>query len=200
MIKNIVFDIGNVLTDYRWKEFLADKGFDGPMIERIGRSSTQHPLWNEYDRGVWSDEEILQSFVDEDPEIEAQLRKAYEDFTGLVVKREFAIPWIRQLKKEGYGVYYLSNFSRKAHAECADALDFIPYMDGGLLSYQERLIKPDPAIYRLLLSRYGLAAYESVFLDDTLKNVKGAEAAGMYGIHFLSQEQAQQALLSLQIG
>ena len=53
MIRNVVFDIGNVLTDFRWKEFLQDKGFDEAMIKRIAQASVLSPFWNEFDRGEW---------------------------------------------------------------------------------------------------------------------------------------------------
>ena len=56
MIRNIIFDIGNVLTDYRWEGFLADKGFDAEMIQKIAKASVMHPAWAEYDRGTWTDE------------------------------------------------------------------------------------------------------------------------------------------------
>ena len=94
-------------------------------------------------------------------------------------------------------MYYLSIFSHKAEVECADALNFLPEMEGGILSYKEHLIKPEPEIYQLLLKRYGLKAEESVFLDDTLKNVEAAEEQGIHGIHFLTKEQAEKELRKL---
>ena len=51
MIRNVIFDIGNVLTDFRWKGFLEDKGFDEEMVARIARASVLTPFWNEADRG-----------------------------------------------------------------------------------------------------------------------------------------------------
>ena len=63
MIRNIIFDIGNVLTDYRWEGFLADKGFDAEMIQKIAKASVMHPAWAEYDRGTWTDEQVLAAFV-----------------------------------------------------------------------------------------------------------------------------------------
>lgn len=197
MIQNIVFDIGNVLTDFRWREFLRDKGFDEPMIDRISKASVESPLWNELDRGEWSEEELLQAFVDRDPEIERELREAYGDIHGMVTPRAYAIPWVKQLKENGYRVLYLSNFSKKAQVECAEALAFLPYTDGGILSYQEKMIKPNPEIYRLLLNRYGLVPQESVFLDDTLKNIEAAQAEGMMGILFQTKEQAEEDLRRL---
>lgn len=197
MIHNIIFDIGNVLTDFRWKDFLRDKGFDEAMVERIARASVMTPLWNEIDRGVWSVEKLMQEFIKMDPEIEEQLHLAYDNVTGMVTKRDYAIPWIRELKAKGYRVYYLSNFSEKAYVECADALDFLPYTDGGILSYRDKVTKPDEEIYRLLLSRYSLKAEESVFLDDTMKNVEGAKAVGMHAVCFKSKEQAEEELEKL---
>ena len=197
MIRNIIFDIGNVLTDFRWKEFLEDKGFDEAMVKRIAKASVQSPVWNEIDRGVWSMEELMQAFIRQDPEIEEELRRAYGDITGMVTKRAYAIPWIQELREKGYRVYYLSNFSEKAYEDCADALDFLPYTDGGILSYREKLVKPDPEIYRRLLSRYSMEARESVFLDDTALNVEAAERLGIHGICFRTKEQAEEELRGL---
>lgn len=198
MIKNIIFDIGNVLTDFRWKDFMRDKGFDDAMIERIAKVSVKSPLWNEYDRGDWTTEEVMQAFVDGDPLIERELHIAYDDVHGMVTIRDYAIDWVRELKAKGYRVFYLSNFARKAEEDCSDALAFIPYMDGGILSWKERMIKPDPKIYRLLLDRYGLEAQESVFIDDLAENVESAVSQGMYGIVFESKEQAVSELRRLQ--
>lgn len=199
MIRNIIFDIGNVLTDFRWRDFFRDKGFDEEMAERIAKASILNPAWDELDRGIWEEERILAEFIKADPQIEEELRRAFDNVAELVTPRSYAIPWIRELKEKGFGVYYLSNFSRKAYRECTEALAFIPYTDGGILSYREKVIKPDRAIYELLLSRYGLKAQECVFLDDTLKNVEAARACGFYGIRFQSREQAEEELRGLGI-
>ncbi len=197
MIRNIIFDIGNVLTDYRWKGFLQDKGFDGAMIERIAKASVMNPLWNEFDRGEWDEEKLLGEFIRQDPEIEAELRRAYDNIHGMVTGRAYAIPWIQELKGKDYGVYYLSNFSHKAHIECADALNFLPYTDGGILSYLEKTIKPMPEIYERLLSRYGLKAEECVFLDDLTANVDAAKRLGFNGIIFQTKDQAERELRTM---
>lgn len=197
MIRNIIFDIGNVLTDFRWEPFLKEKGFAGEMLERIAKASVLGPIWKELDRGAWTFEQVMAGFVRMDPEIEQQLHEAYDDMTDIVTIREYAVPWVEELKKKGYHVYYLSNFSRKIELECEKALIFREKMDGGILSYKDVLIKPDPAIYRLLLQRYDLIAGESVFLDDTLVNVEAAKALGMYGIHFCDISQAKAELSAL---
>ena len=74
MIRNIVFDIGNVLAEFSWREHLARFGFTGEKVERIGKAMMLNPTWNELDRGVWSREKLLQSFIKEAPDLEQEIR------------------------------------------------------------------------------------------------------------------------------
>lgn len=190
MITTIIFDIGNVLADFTWREHYKSFGYDDEMVDRIARATVMNPTWNENDRGVMKEEDIIQEFVKSDPEIEQDIRKVLQDVSTIVARNDYAIPWIQELKSKGYRVLYLSNFSKKAEADCAAALDFIPYMDGGILSYQEKVIKPMPEIYQLLIDRYGLVPEECVFMDDTPANLAGAEKFGIHTIHFQNQAQA----------
>ena len=190
MIKNIIFDIGNVLTVFAWEEFVDSFGYSGEIKRRIARATVLSPAWNEYDRGVLSDEEVLGLFIANDPELEQEIREVNRDISGILKRCDYAIPWIEALRKRGFKVYYLSNFFRKAELECAQALDFISHMDGGILSYKEKLIKPDEAIYRLLTERYGLNVAECVFLDDKEENCDAAKSFGMHVIRFRDQKQA----------
>ena len=101
---------------------------------------------------------------------------------------------LERLKAAGYHIYYLSNYSRKAIRDCPGAIAFLPLMDGGIFSCNVGLIKPEPAIYRLLMETYGLVPSETVFLDDRQENVDGALRVGMQAIRYESREQAEQAL------
>ena len=197
MITTIIFDIGNVLADFTWREHFASFGYDDEMVERIGWATVMNPTWNENDRGVMKAEDIIQEFVATDPEIEEDIRKVLKDVRTIVSRNDYAIPWIQDLKSKGYRTLYLSNFSEKAETDCAHALDFLPYMDGGILSYQEKVIKPMPEIYQLLIDRYSLVPEECVFMDDTQANLVGAEKFGIHTIHFQNQAQAIEELRRL---
>ena len=133
---NIVFDIGGVLADYRISEFLAEKGFDGGMIKRILKASLLHPYWGKFERGEVTEEEALEAFAEADPEIGEEIRIAYQNVSGMLVPQDFAIPLVKGLKEAGNKVYYLSNYSKKAYVECGESLSFMPYMDGGIVSFQ----------------------------------------------------------------
>ncbi|HAG68398.1 MAG TPA: HAD family phosphatase [Lachnospiraceae bacterium] len=193
-IKNIVFDIGNVLLDFCWDKHFAENGIEGEAFDRVARATVKDRLWNEMDRGVMPYEEILKGFIANDPGMETQIRRMLENLNGIVESLPYTDAWISELKGEGYKVFALSNYSEKCFRESHEKMGFLELMDGYVISYMEKLIKPDPKIYRLLLERYGLRAEECVFLDDTPANVKGAEECGMHAILFESREQAVKEL------
>ena len=188
-VKNIVFDIGGVLADFRLKEFLAEKGFDAQMIKRIVKASVMNPCWGRYERGEITQEQALEGFIGADPEIGPELSRAFTSLKGMLVSRDYAIPLVKGLKEKGLGAYYLSNYSRKAYEECGESLSFMPYMDGGLVSFRVGMTKPDPAMYRLFLETFHLAAEDCAFVDDTPENVEAACGIGLMGIEFTSHKQ-----------
>ena len=132
-IRNVIFDIGNVLTYFTWHKHIHSFGFSEEVCIRVINATVKSNEWNEFDRGVLSDEEVENLLVANDPGVEKEIRQMMDDLGGLVEKADYAIPWIQELKQKGYQVYFLSNFSYKAGRECAHALDFFPYMDGGIL-------------------------------------------------------------------
>lgn len=196
-IKNIIFDIGNVLLGFDYQNFFRSFDYEEALVERLAKATALSPDWNELDRGVLRYEEVLARFASKDWELQPVIEKTFENLNGLLTRYEYAIPWIKELKEKGYRVYYLSNFFRKAEVDCADTMDFMPYMDGGILSYQDKVTKPDAAIYQLLLERYNLKSEESVFMDDTEKNIIGARNAGIHGIVFQNKAQACEELRKL---
>jgi putative hydrolase of the HAD superfamily len=197
MIKNIIFDIGNVLMPFGYRPFFESFGLDAETVERLSKATAQSPDWNELDRGVLTYEEVLGRFIQNDPQLEDIIHRVFADLHGILSIYNYTEDWIRQLKEAGYGVYYLSNFFQKAEEDCKELMAFLELMDGGILSYKDKVTKPDRQIYELLLERYGLKAEECVFLDDTEKNIIGARAVGIHGILFQTREQAVTELQKL---
>ena len=182
MIKTVIFDIGNVLTDFAWREMYVEKGLSGETFERVAKATVQGPYWCELDRGVMTFDEVVERFISLDSEMEDEIRRVLADTHGIVTGRCYAVPWVIELKRRGLKVYVLSNFSEKIWKDCREALEFYEYTDGGVISYKEHLIKPDAKIYSLLLKRYGLNADECVFIDDSAANIKTANEFGIHGI------------------
>lgn len=194
MIKNVVFDIGNVLAGFAWENFFKSFGYSEEVLKKLERATVKSSFWNEMDRGKMDTEEILDAFIENDPSIEPEIREVFRDISGMITRYDYAVNWIQEVKAKGCKVYIISNFARKAHEDCIGALDFLEEADGAILSYQVQLIKPSPEIYQLLCSRYGLKPEECVFIDDMPVNVEAAMNQGMKGIVFSSLTQAKQEL------
>jgi putative hydrolase of the HAD superfamily len=154
MIKTVIFDIGNVLADFSWEPFFKSFGFTEEVFLKLADATVKSPEWDELDRGVWTTEEIIQAFIKNDPEVETEIRLLFQDLNAMVTKRDYAITWIKHLKDQGFQVLYLSNFGELTRVHCQDALSFMPYTDGGIMSYEVKMIKPDPAIYQALIDKY----------------------------------------------
>ncbi len=197
MIKTVIFDIGNVLAGFEWKAYFEKFGYSKEVLARIAKATVESKAWSEYDRGMLTDEEVLNQFVRNDPGIEKELRESLENIDGMLVKYDYAIPWVKELKQKGYQVLVLSNFAHRAHHDCKDVLRFLDYVDGGILSYQEKTIKPEPEIYRRLLERYRLVPEECVFLDDLESNLAAAAEFGIKTIHFTDKDSAEAELKAL---
>ncbi len=194
MIKNIIFDIGNVLVDFNWKPFIEGFGYSPKINERIFDATVRSKAWAECDRGVLTDDEILGAFIKNDPGIETELRRIFENFNGLLLQFPYAKGFIKDLQNHGFKVYALSNMSYKATRECADAMDFLPMLDGYVLSCDVKVIKPDERIYANICDKYSLNPSECVFLDDVSENVEAARKFGMKAIWFKDLKSAVKEL------
>lgn len=197
MIKTIVFDIGNVLVNFNWRQMYLERGLKKELLERVAKATVLSPVWVEMDKGILPYEEIVDLLVEQDKEIENEIRLCLSNTNSIVTKREYAIPFIKGLKERGFQVLVLSNFNERILHECEDAMDFLSYTDGGVISYQDHFVKPQPEIYELLLKRYHLNPDECVFIDDLKENIEAAKKQGMYGIIFQSYEQMIEDLEAL---
>ena len=196
-IKNIVFDVGNVLVDWQPYEVMKQWGYGEEAIRALKHAFFETGYWNETDRGVLSDEEILALFVKEAPGYEMEIYQAWEHIDQAIWQFPYAKEWIRECKEAGYGVYILSNYGKHTFEMTQKALDFIPMADGAIFSYEVQLIKPDLAIFRALCEKYELNPEECVFIDDLPVNVEAAKKAGMQGIVFTGLEDAKEQLREL---
>lgn len=142
----------------------------------------RNPDWVEFDKGSMTDEEVLKLFISSAPNYEAEIRLIFSKLGECPRHKASTVPLINKLHSKGYKVYYLSNYFE--YLMHVFPLNFLSYLDGGVFSCYEHVVKPDKRIYEILCERYGLDATECVFIDDSEKNVKAAEAVGMKGIWY----------------
>lgn len=197
-IKNIIFDMGNVLIDFRWRQLFSEMGLSGERFTKMAEATVLDPVWNEFDRGVWTDEMMLDAFIKNAPELESELRDFMDVyFKDLLKKFDYTDEWMDRLKAAGYKLYILSNFSQKALNDCAKELDYIQKADAAVISYRVKMIKPDPAIFRYIIDTYGLVPEETVFIDDVGENIEAARQQGLRTVLFKGKSSADEELAKL---
>ena len=197
MIRNIIFDVGMVLADFCWEKVMHELGFSGEIFEKLADATVRSDAWRDYDRSLISDEEILASFIANAPGLEKEICLFWDHTADTIERYPYAEEWVRGLKEEGYHCYILSNYSKRTFDLTKEKLTFLELMDGALFSWQVKLNKPEPEIYRTLLERYQLKPEECVFLDDSLDNVNAARNMGIHAIHFTGIENAKKKLREL---
>lgn len=197
MIKNVIFDVGNVLVAFCWEKLFQELGFTGEVFEAIADATVRTNEWNEFDRGVMSDEEILSAFIKKAPEYEEQITFFFQNVGRTISQYNYSREFIRALEQKGYRTYILSNFPRRTYQQGIDELSFVEDVSGAIFSYEVQVVKPEKEIYQLLLEKYELDATECVFLDDKRENLVTANQLGMATIQFQSFEQAKEELRSL---
>ena len=188
MIRNIVFDIGNVLIGFDAMEYLTSL-FGEEKAVRIAEAVFGTGYWQELDIAKLSEEEILELFYSAAPDLRDEIKEAFDRIGECVEKLDWPVPVIESLKEKGYGVYFLSNMSGHVINSNAEAFGFVSHMDGGVWSCDVHVIKPDAEIYRIIFEKYGLVPEECIFIDDHRENIAVGKKSGMKGIVFKDYEQ-----------
>ena len=125
-----------------------------------------------------------EAFISNDPEIASEIRRVYTGLAECIQPTSYTPDLIRWFRDRGYRIYYLSNYSEGLYEMTKDRLSFIETFDGGVFSWQEKCIKPDPQIYRILLDRYQIDPARALFFDDIEENAAAACREGIHGIVF----------------
>lgn len=111
---------------------------------------------------------------DLDPAYASQIRLYFNHIGEICREYPYAYDWLRSYKEQGYGIYLLSNYAKLSFESVKPPFSFLPLADGRVISYEVQEIKPNPAIYHILLNRYSLRPDECVFIDDNSANIDTA--------------------------
>jgi len=199
MIKTIIFDIGNVLAKFAWKEYLQECDYEEDIRQKISNATVQSKFWKEWDRGDKAETEIIEQCCQHAPEIEKEVRIFFDHILSMVKEYEYSEGLVKQLKENGYKIYLLSNYSRWHFINDSKKFRFLQYVDGGIISYEINHVKPEAEIYEALINKYNLNPEEAVFLDDLQENLEGAKLFGFHTIQVKSYEQTLIDLRNLRV-
>ena len=194
--KAVVFDLGGVLIDWDprhlYRKLLAD---EAAVEEFLATVCT--PEWNaELDRGRPFAEGVAE-LVERHPEHAANIAAYHERWPEMLAGEiGGSVEVLAELRAAGMPLYALTNWSAETFAITRHRFEFLDWFDGLVVSGQERMTKPDPAIFRLLLDRFGLDPAATVFVDDAEANVAAARRLGIDAIRFTGPEDLRRELVA----
>lgn len=196
----VIWDLGGVLIDwnpdYVFRTIFTDDEKKRYFFENICTSD-----WNEEQDAGRSIREATDLLVAQHPEWKEQIEAYYgrwEEMLGGPIHDTVAL--FRRMKEANrVKLYALTNWSAELFPIALSKYEFLHWFDGRVVSGEEKMRKPFPEFYQLLLDRFKIKAADTLFIDDNLRNVKAAEALGIHSIHYQSPQQLQQALESMGI-
>ena len=196
-ITTIVFDLGGVLVDWN-PDYVFRTIFEDEEKMRWFYDNICTPAWNEEQDAGRSLKEATEELVTQFPDHEENIRAYYgrwEEMLGGPIHGTVEI--FRELKeKDAYKTYALTNWSGELFPIALQKYDFLHWFDGRVVSGDEKMRKPFPEFYELILQRYSLAPEKTLFIDDNLRNIRAAEDMGIVSVHFQSPEQLRNELTS----
>jgi len=182
MIKNIVFDLGNVLISFVPSEFLKKKNYPENIRNTIMSDIFGSAEWKMLDNGDITTPEAIDAISLKSSLRREEIALIFSFRAEIMFPLDDNVRLLPGLKKQGYKLYYLSNFPLDIFEEIKNGYYFFKYFDGGIISSEVKLSKPDISIYKFLLKQYSLKPGDCLYIDDIETNVRAAESAGMKGI------------------
>lgn len=196
MIRNIIFDMGNVLIRYEPEYFIERAGIENPQDKALLLNELYHsPKWALMDYGQWTEQDLEEYVL---PRLPAHLHKVVP---GLISHWDPLEPipgmaeFVSDCKKANLGIYLLSNASFR-QPEYWPGIPGHELFDGTMVSAFEGCIKPSREIFQRLLERFQLKAEECFFIDDVAENIAGAKLAGIDGFVFRGDVDALRSTIS----
>ena len=193
MINCIIFDIGNVLLDFNPLDYLKNLFTDSTPQEilELHRDIFESEEWLKLDRGVISQQQAVETLAIRNPKLKDKIQKAMETWVEILTPKEDVIKILKKLDSKKYKLLLLSNFHEDAYAHIIDKYEFFQLFQGGIISYKEKLLKPEEEIYLSLIKKYNINPIEAIFIDDTVVNIDGANRLGFNTIQFRNAKQLQ---------
>jgi len=180
----VVFDLGGVLIDWN-PRYLYRQLFDDEAAMETFLADVVSPEWNgQQDSGrTWAEAvEVLTRVHPDKADLIAAYWQRWQETLGDAIGPTVTI--LEELRDAGVRLYALSNWSAETFPVARPRYSFLEWFDGIVISGEEKIAKPDPAIFRQLLDRYRLDPAATVFIDDSEANVRAAAAEGMIAIRF----------------
>ena len=193
-MKNVIFDLGGVLIEWNPERILAGYYTDPRTRSLMRTAAFLHPDWLQMDRGTLSEADLVLRLAARTGRPAAELAGLMDAVRQSLHVKPDTLALLERLSARGVPLYCLSNMSCDIYAHLRERHSFWGAFRGIVISADIRMMKPEREIFEFLLRRYGLAAEETVLVDDHAPNVEAARALGIHPVWFKSAGQCEQEL------
>ena len=184
MIRNVVFDLGNVLLNFDPDSYLDELGYSGEIKERLKAEIFKTEEWLMLDRGTITQAEAVKRWKNRNQDLKDKIEDVIDEWEAILSLKTDTLKILKSLSAKDYNLYILSNFHKQPFNYVIEKFDFFNYFDGRIISADIGMIKPESEIYDHLLNKFNLKAEETLFIDDSKKNIKAALKKGIRVIHY----------------
>lgn len=181
-MKNIIFDLGNVLILFDPSGYV-NKSVSPEKREKFLDVVFKSTEWKNLDLGTLSYDNAKKIFKDKLKDCDNEVDLLFSDNLHSLLKPIVKNTELLKSLKKNYNLYILSNFHKESFETVSSNHEFFEYFDGGIVSAYYQCLKPDEKIYKLLIDKYDLKPEETLFIDDMAENVEAAEKIGINTIH-----------------
>ena len=201
VIKNVIFDIGGVLVDFRYYAYMKELGFSEEVMKAIEKRIIINDIWNRLDLGIESEEDLYKEAMQSIPEYQEEAKLFFEKIVDIVEPYPYTVSWINSLKAKGYKIYLLSNYPESMYDIHEKAkYDFVKLVDGKVISGKVKMAKPDSRIYKYIFEKYNLNPAECIYIDDRKDNIEAGRKEGLHSIIFDNYENVCKEIERIEIG
>lgn len=193
MIKNVIFDIGEVLLSFRPQDYLREKYGEGEKAKRLDGIIFRSKYWEQLDRGIITENDAIIQLKNDFPAYRNEIEEVLQEWTG-ILKPLPATSLLAELRSNGLDLFYLSNFHRRAWELVREKYDFFSLFQGGIISAFVGALKPEEEIYRKMLDEFSLEAGECLFIDDRPENIDVAGKMGFLTHQYLDFNRLEEDL------
>jgi HAD superfamily hydrolase (TIGR01509 family) len=197
VVKNAIFDLGGVVIEWNSDRILEAYYADPDVRAVMKQQMFQHPDWLELDRGTMHESELLARLGVRTGRPAAELSGLFDAVRESLHAKPDTVALLEKLYARGVPLYCLSNISSDIFKYLRERHSFWGVFRGIVISGDLKMIKPEPEIFHFLLQRYGLAAAETVFVDDNAPNIEAARALGIQTVWFKNARQCEMEIEEL---
>mgnify|MGYP000884134140 CR=1 FL=1 len=199
MIKNLVFDVGNVLVTFDPDTYISGFVANPAKVRYLSHKIFLSRFWKAGDLGMMTRQESVDAICEENPGYETLIHRILQNCNQMLTEVPQNTHFLKELKEAGFSLYILSNTNSSAWEYMTTHYALFQYMDGVTVSFMEHCLKPEPEIFKRLIMCHNLVPENCIFVDDMEVNTNIARILGFQTITLQHPTRLREELMKIPV-